>query len=153
MAFPIPIRRYLGIESPLWRSCQSFWMSSDHEKVVISHDSQENWREVRSEIVVSIVPADGQASSARTSAGTMMKKAGSHIYSVSTTVLNGLSQYGYFSRIFSTMKHKAISIAQCKTAVSLLLTYWKYCSLALSHLSAVTQKQVELAGSLIGLWQ
>ena len=41
---------------------------------------------------------------------------------------------GWIRRCANGICFNYISLAVCKTAVSLLLTHWRYCSLALSHL-------------------
>ena len=41
--------------------------------------------------------------------------------------------HGLVYNMYLSLTWHVISMAQCKTAVSPLLTYWRYCSLALSH--------------------
>ena len=41
--------------------------------------------------------------------------------------------HGLVYNMYLSLTWHFISMAQCKTAVSPLLTYWRYCSLALSH--------------------
>ena len=52
----------------------------------------------------------------------------------------------HFQANFSNwrLKYEHMSMAQCKTAVTPLLTHWSYCSLALSHRCNITNKYMYL---------